>query len=72
MKKFTIDRIEENKVVLECENGDIIRLDRTSLPKNVREGDVLHFEKGSYFLNARETQQRRDKIKRLMSGLFED
>ena len=26
MKKFTVDRIEENKAVLECENGDIISL----------------------------------------------
>jgi len=28
MKKFTVDRIEETKAVLECENGDIISLEK--------------------------------------------
>lgn len=71
MKKFTIDRLEDNKAVLECENGDCVTLDITSLPKNVKEGDVLFFEEGSYFLNADETEQRRQKIQNLMNSLFE-
>lgn len=71
MKKFTIDRLEDSKTVLECENGDIVTLEKTSLPKNVKEGDVLFFEEGSYFLNADETEQRRQKIKNLMNSLFE-
>ena len=28
MKKFTVDRIEEGKAVLECENGEMVSLDR--------------------------------------------
>lgn len=71
MKKFIIDRLEDSKAVLECENGDIVTLEKTSLPKNVKEGDVLFFEEGSYFLNADETEQRRQKIKNLMNSLFE-
>lgn len=71
MKKFTVDRIEENKAVLECENGDIISLEKSVLPKNIAEGDILYFEEGSYFLNEAETQKRRDKIKKLMDSLFE-
>ena len=71
MKKFVIDRIEETKAILECENGDIVSLDVKSLPKNVKEGDALFFEEGSYFLNAEETQQRKDRIKGLMDKLFE-
>lgn len=72
MKKFTIDRIEENKAVLECENGECVSLDVKSLPKNIREGDVLCFEEGSYFLDAQETEKRKEHIKDLMSRLFED
>ena len=71
MKKFIIDRLDDSKAVLECENGDIVTLEKTSLPKNVKEGDVLFFEEGSYFLNADETEQRRQKIKNLMNSLFE-
>jgi hypothetical protein len=71
MKQFTIDRIEENKAVLECENGDCVSLELSSLPKNIKEGDVLCFEEGSYFLDAAETQKRKEHIKNLMNSLFE-
>ncbi len=72
MKKFTIDRIEESKAVLECENGDCVSLDLKSLPKNIKEGDVLCFEEGSYFLDADETAKRKERIKDLMSKLFSE
>ncbi len=71
MKKFTIDRFEEDKAVLECENGDMITLDKSSLPKNVKEGDVLCFEDGSCFLDQEETNKRKERIKSLMDSLFE-
>lgn len=72
MKKFIIDRIEETKAVLECENGDTVSLDLASLPKKIKEGDVLYFEEGSCFLNEAETEQRRKKIENLMVALFEE
>ncbi|MCH5297965.1 MAG: DUF3006 domain-containing protein [Ruminococcus sp.] len=72
MKKFTIDRIEEGKAVLECENGDMVNLDVASLPKNIKEGDILEFADGSYFLDDEETSRRKKKIKELMSSLFEE
>ena len=71
MKKFTVDRIEGTKAVLECENGDFVSLEITSLPKNIKEGDILNFEEGSCFLNAAETENRKEKINKLMSSLFE-
>jgi len=36
--KATIDRIEENMVIAECENGEYITLERNLL-RNVKEGD---------------------------------
>lgn len=72
MKKFTIDRIEEDKAVLECENGDIVSIDLTSLPKKIKEGDILYFEEGSCFLNEAETEQRKKKIESIMNLLFEE
>lgn len=71
MKRFTVDRIEEDKAVLECENGDCVTLELKSLPKNIKEGDVLCFEENSYFLDKEETEKRRQKIKSLMDSLFE-
>ncbi|MED9968838.1 MAG: DUF3006 domain-containing protein [Ruminococcus sp.] len=76
MKKFTVDRIEEGKAVLECENGDMVNLDLSALPKNVRkrlkDGDVLNFEENSCFLNKEETMARKQRIEKLMSEVFED
>lgn len=71
MKRFTVDRIEEDKAVLECENGDCVTLGVKSLPKNIKEGDVLCFEENSYFLDKAETEKRRQKIKNLMDSLFD-
>lgn len=71
MKRFTVDRIEEDKAILECENGDCVTLELKSLPKNIKEGDVLCFEENSYFLDKNETEKRRQKIKSLMDSLFD-
>lgn len=71
MKRFTVDRIEDDKAVLECENGDCVTLELKSLPKNIKEGDVLCFEENSYFLDKEETEKRRQKIKSLMDSLFD-
>ena len=72
MKKLTIDRIEEGKAVLECENGEMVNLDVSSLPKNIKEGDILEFADGSYFLDDEETENRKRHIRDLMSNLFEE
>lgn len=72
MKKFIVDRIENGKAVLECENGEFVNLDLKSLPKNIKDGDVLNFKGGSCFFNAEETERRSKKIKKLMEQLFVD
>ena len=41
MKKFTVDRIEGELAVLECENGSFVNMELDSLPKNIREGDII-------------------------------
>ncbi len=72
MKRFTVDRFEGDRVVLECENGDMAVFERRTLPKNIKEGDVLRFDGGSCYLSAEETVRRRKKIRKLMDSLFEE
>ncbi len=72
MKKFIVDRLEGDKAVLECENGTTAVFERSALPKSIKEGDVLRFDNGSCYLNAEETERRRQKIQKLMSSLFEE
>lgn len=33
LEKFIVDRIEGDKAVLECENGDMVNLELKALPK---------------------------------------
>ena len=72
MKRFTVDRFEGDRVVLECENGDMAVFERRTLPKNIKEGDMLRFDGGSCYLSAEETVRRRKKIRKLMDSLFEE
>lgn len=72
MKRFIVDRFEGDKAVLECENGETAVFERRSLPKNIKEGDVLRFDNGSCYLNAEETARRRKKIRALMESLISD
>lgn len=72
MKRFIVDRFEGDKAVLECENGETAVFERRSLPKNIKEGDVLRFDNGSCYLNAEETARRRKKIRTLMESLISD
>ena len=72
MKRFIVDRIEGDRAVLECENGDMVSMELTSLPQNLREGDVIRFSADSCFLNEEETERRRQKIRKLMGKVFEE
>lgn len=72
MKRFTVDRIEGDKAVLECENGSTAVFELSSLPKNIHEGDILNFVNGSCYLNAEETERRSQKIRALMQSLIEE
>ena len=50
----------------------IVSVELSSLPKNIREGDILRFDENSCFLSEAETQRRKEKIKQLMDKLFEE
>ena len=63
---------DQVKAVLECENGDMVSMELTSLPKNLREGDVIRFNADSCFLNEEETERRCQKIRKLMEKVFEE
>lgn len=65
--KWIIDRIESNIAVCEVEGGTFINVPLNALPANSHEGDVItiSFDKA-------ETENRKDKINRLMNSLFKD
>lgn len=63
---FTIDRIEENYLIVELENGKIINLPKELIP-NAKENDIY-----TIALNKDEMKKRKNTINNLINDLFID
>lgn len=64
-----IDRFENNIAVLEID-GVIIETDRSELPENAREGDVLTENNGVWCIDFTATERRRAEIREMMKRLM--
>ena len=64
--QVVVDRIEEDYIVLELDNGDIIDVPRELIP-GAREGDIVDI-----YINRDETDAKKEEVKKLMDDLFID
>ena len=65
-----VDRIEEDLVVVEDDNGEILHIERHLLPEDIAEGDVLDMERME--VDEGETLSRKAQVTSLLHELFED
>ena len=71
LQEFSVDRIEENIIILENrENGEIINIEKSKLPFRVQEGDILKYVNGRYILDQEKTRSETEDIKNLMDDLW--
>ncbi len=70
MKRFFIDRIEENSAICEDESGLEFRFSLQELPNTAREGTVLIYDGNKFFESDVETLQRRRKISLLKENIY--
>jgi Protein of unknown function (DUF3006) len=70
--KYIIDRFEGDLAVCEAEDGKMVDIEKSKLPKNAEVGDVIILENGHFRVNKDETDRRRKEIEDLMNELFED
>lgn len=71
MNNFTIDRIEGEYAVLETELGDFINIKKDLIDGKFNEGDIL-VKKGDRFkVDDVLTKNRREYIKNMMKGMWE-
>lgn len=63
--KWIIDRIENNIAVCELENGELLDVKISALPKGIKEGDVIKLS-----VDDTETNERKERIDKLMNSLF--
>lgn len=74
--RYVVDRIEDNIAVLECiSNKEIIEVDISILPSDVRDGSIVLFDNDKYvFDKAYEEERRklmRDKFTKLVGQRHE-
>lgn len=69
--KYVVDRFEGNIAV--CNNmieGEFIDIKKNSLPKEVKEGDVLVKQEMGFIVDKELTEKRRSSIEKRMSKLL--
>ncbi|MCR4796005.1 MULTISPECIES: DUF3006 domain-containing protein [Ruminococcus] len=64
-----IDRFEGSIAVLETDSG-ITNIERSLLPENAAEGDVLIYDDGSWSIDKAATEKRRSRIKSRLKRLI--
>lgn len=65
--RYTIDRFEGKFAVCELENRSMINIPKVALPDNCVKGDVIVVS-----IDRKETQNREERINKLMTDLFND
>lgn len=70
--KFIIDRFEENFAVCEDENGIMKNIERSLLPKDTREGDVIFKDNNIFYIDYEETKKLREEINQMTKNLWSE
>lgn len=70
MQWYSIDRIEGKFAVIEADDKSVKNITLSELPVGIKEGDVLAFENGEYYVDIQETQRRKDLAIKLQKKLF--
>lgn len=63
--RYAIDRFEGKQAVLQDDNGTCFVVDKSLLPSDAVQGDILTHGDGRYCHDRAETTARRDKLYRL-------
>lgn len=68
--KVTIDRFEENYAVCEKEDKTMINIEKSRVPKEAAEGDILNISESCITIDVEETQKRKAEIEELSKNLW--
>ena len=68
--EYYVDRLDTDKAVCTCENGETCLVSREELPDDVFEGCVLREENGAFFVDLARTEARKSALLALQDSLF--
>jgi hypothetical protein len=66
----TIDRFEGKYAVCEKENRQMVNIEKSKLPPEAKEGDVLRIENDIIIADAKETQKKIKEMEHLTEDLW--
>lgn len=73
IKQYTIDRFEDNIAVCEDrETRETINVKIEELPKEAREGSILDYKDGKFFINKEQEKKIEQRIKQKMDNLWKN
>ena len=65
MRQLLIDRFEQNYAICEDKEKHMFAIEKTELPKEAKEGDILKIsEEGELNIDRKATQRRKDVMKK--------
>ena len=68
---FTVEKIEDNIVVLEDRNKNtFFNIEKNNLPNNIKEWDILDLEEGKYIINEYSTKKIKEDIRNKFNSLM--
>ena len=68
--KLIIDRFENNYAVCEKEDRTMINIEKSKLPENAKEGDVLIIKNDKIIIDYEETSKRKKIIENLTKDMW--
>lgn len=69
--ELIIDRFEEEYAVCEDENKKILNINKSKIPKQAKEGDIIIYRDGTYILDKEKSLNRKKYIEELTKDLWE-
>ena len=69
--ELIIDRFEEEYAVCEDENKKILNINKSKIPKQAKQGDIIIYRNGTYILDKEKTLNRKKYIEELTKDLWE-
>lgn len=69
---YVVDRIEGKYAVCETEKKEMVDIELTNIFGIVKEGKVILKREDGYYVDEEATIKRKDEIKKLMEGMWEE
>lgn len=72
-QQLVVDRIEDNLAICEEKlTGKMVQINLESLPKEIKEGNVIKLKNGNYEIDYKEQRKIEERIKDKMNNIWND